>query len=52
MPRSVAMKMVGHKTEAIYRRSLAYYNLVNRVASGLGVELEPELEPWEFGAQR
>ena len=30
----------------------AYYNLVNRIASGLGVELEPELEAWEFGAQK
>ena len=30
----------------------AYYNLINRVACGLGVELEPDLEPWEFGSQR
>jgi uncharacterized peroxidase-related enzyme len=30
----------------------AYYNLVNRIASGLGVTLEPGLEPWEFGSQR
>jgi len=28
------------------------YNLVNRVVSGLGVELEDGLEPWEFGEQR
>jgi len=29
----------------------AYYNLTNRLASGLGVMLEPEREPWEFGTQ-
>jgi len=30
----------------------AYYNHVNRIASTLGVELEPGLETWEFGSQR
>ena len=30
----------------------AYYNFINRIASSLGVELEPSVEPWEFGAQR
>jgi uncharacterized peroxidase-related enzyme len=30
----------------------AFYNLVNRIVSPLGVELEPGLEPWEFGAQK
>jgi len=30
----------------------AFYNLANRIASALGVELEPGLAPWEFGAQR
>lgn len=30
----------------------ALYNLVNRVVSGLGVPLEPGLEPWEYGAQK
>ena len=30
----------------------AYYNLINRVASSLGVELESGLDVWEFGAQR
>lgn len=30
----------------------AYYGFVNRIASALGVTLEPNLEPWEFGAQR
>ena len=29
----------------------AYYNYVNRVVQGLGVELEPGLEAWTFGAQ-
>jgi len=27
----------------------ALYNLVNRIVSALGVELEPGLEPWAFG---
>lgn len=30
----------------------AFYNLVNRIASSLGVALEPNLEAWEFGAQK
>ena len=30
----------------------AFYNLVNRLASALGVQIENGLEPWEFGAQR
>ena len=30
----------------------ALYNLVNRVASSLGVPLEDGLEAWEFGAQK
>ena len=30
----------------------AYYNFINRVASGLGVALEPGIEPWEFGSQK
>jgi len=30
----------------------ALYNLVNRVASALGVSLEDGMKPWEFGAQR
>ena len=28
------------------------YNLVNRMVSALGVELEDGLERWEFGLQR
>ena len=30
----------------------AYYNLTNRLASVLGVDLEPGREAWKFGAQR
>ena len=30
----------------------AFYNLVNRVVCGLGVTLEPDVAPWEFGAQK
>jgi len=30
----------------------ALYNQVNRLVSGLGVELESGVEPWEFGEQR
>jgi alkylhydroperoxidase family enzyme len=30
----------------------AFMNQVNRIASGLGVLLEPGIEPWEFGTQR
>jgi uncharacterized peroxidase-related enzyme len=30
----------------------AFYNLVNRIACGLGVTLEPGVAAWEFGAQR
>lgn len=30
----------------------AYYGYVNRVATALGVALEPGLESWEFGAQK
>ena len=30
----------------------ALYNLVNRMASALGVPLEPDLSRWEFGAQK
>ena len=30
----------------------AFYNLVNRIACGLGVALEPDLPAWEYGAQR
>jgi len=30
----------------------AYYNLVNRVASALGIALEDDVEAWEFGSQK
>lgn len=30
----------------------AYYNFINRMVSALGVELEPGMVAWEFGAQR
>ena len=30
----------------------AFYNLINRLVSALGVEAEPGLEAWEFGAQK
>lgn len=44
----------GFDDQAILKATelTAYYNLVNRVASGLGVELEADVEPWEFGSQR
>jgi uncharacterized peroxidase-related enzyme len=29
----------------------AFYNLINRVVSGLGVGLEPDVAAWEFGSQ-
>jgi uncharacterized peroxidase-related enzyme len=29
----------------------AYYNMVNRLVSVLGVELEPDVPVWEFGTQ-
>ena len=31
---------------------VAYYNAANRVANGLGVEIESGLEPWVFGSQK
>jgi uncharacterized peroxidase-related enzyme len=44
----------GFDDAAIVRMTgiAALYNLVNRIASGLGVELEPEVAAWEFGTQR
>lgn len=48
------LREYGFADEAIVRATLlaASYNLVNRIASTLGVELEPGVEAWEFGAQR
>lgn len=44
----------GFDDRAILRATqvAAYYGLVNRLANALGVELEPGLEPWEYGSQR
>jgi uncharacterized peroxidase-related enzyme len=44
----------GFDDAAIVRATalVAYMNLVSRVASGLGVDLEPGLSPWEFGSQK
>jgi uncharacterized peroxidase-related enzyme len=44
----------GFDDDAIVKATAiaGYYNLVNRIVSALGIALEPEVEPWEFGAQR
>ena len=44
----------GFDAAAILRLTeiAAFYNLVNRIACGLGVTLEPDVPAWEFGAQR
>jgi uncharacterized peroxidase-related enzyme len=44
----------GFDDDAIVKATeiTAYYNFINRVASGLGVALDDGLEPWEFGAQK
>jgi uncharacterized peroxidase-related enzyme len=39
--------MVVRATEIV-----AYYNMVNRVASSLGVELEEGVKAWEYGSQK
>lgn len=48
------MREYGFSDAAILRASgiAAFYNLVNRMACALGVELEDGVERWEFGAQR
>ncbi len=48
------LREYGFDDAAILRATevAALYNLVNRIVSGLGVELEPGLEAWAFGAQR
>jgi uncharacterized peroxidase-related enzyme len=48
------LREYGFGDPAIVRATsvAAYYNHVNRVASALGVGLEPDLEAWEFGSQR
>jgi len=30
----------------------ALYNAINRIVCGLGVELEPDVAPWEYGEQK
>jgi uncharacterized peroxidase-related enzyme len=44
----------GFDDEAILKATeiTAFYNMVNRIVSGLGVELEVGLKAWEFGAQK
>ena len=44
----------GFSDEAIVRATAVagYYNLTNRIASTLGVELEPGVAEWKFGAQK
>jgi uncharacterized peroxidase-related enzyme len=48
------LREYGFDDAAILRATeiAALYNLVNRVVSSLGVELEAGLERWEFGEQR
>lgn len=48
------MREYGFADAAILKATevAALYNLLNRVVLALGVELEPGLEPWRFGAQR
>lgn len=44
----------GFDDDAILKATeiTAYYNFINRVASGLGVRFDDGLEPWEYGAQK
>ena len=48
------LREYGFDDRAILRMTTiaAFYNLVNRIACGLGVPLEDGVEAWEFGAQR
>jgi len=43
----------GFDDEAIARATqiAAFYNLINRIVCGLGVTLEADVVPWEFGSQ-
>jgi uncharacterized peroxidase-related enzyme len=47
------LREYGFDDAAILRATeiAAFYGLINRLVSGLGVELESDLEAWEFGAQ-
>lgn len=48
------MREYGFDDIAIVRATTvaAYFNSANRIACALGLQLEPGVEPWEFGAQR
>jgi len=48
------LREYGFDDDAILKLTevTALYNLVNRVASGLGVALEDGMKRWEFGAQK
>jgi uncharacterized peroxidase-related enzyme len=48
------LREYGFDDDAILRATAiaAFYNMVNRMVSTLGVMPEPGLEAWEFGAQR
>ena len=48
------MREYGFDDAAILKATeiAAFVGLIDRIASGLGVELDPGLEPWEFGAQK
>ncbi len=44
-----ALRRQGFKDRAIHDivQVVAYFNYINRIADGLGVDLEPEMEPKE-----
>ena len=48
------LREYGFDDDAVLRMTeiAAFYSLVNRVVCGLGVTLEADVTPWEFGAQR
>jgi uncharacterized peroxidase-related enzyme len=48
------LREYGFDDAAILRATgiVAFYNLANRLASAVGVEIEPDLEAWEFGEPR
>src|SRR5262249_29376106 len=48
------LRAYGFDDAAIWKATeiAAFYGQVNRLASTLGVEIEADLEPWEFGAQK
>jgi uncharacterized peroxidase-related enzyme len=48
------LREYGYDDAAILKATLlaSYYNLVSRIATVLGVALEPGCERWEFGSQK